>query len=217
MAQTTLKDFFPSAKKTKEGNKDNLRKRSLDSYTVPRGKKRKVAAGLRAQKDKLNVVLSSSKKAKRTTLQPSSTATPVVDLSMSKVATEGALNETTSPSPRGQPKNTKASSSSSPLSRGATCLKLALDKDKSPLISRGKEQLTSFKEARRKLFSESSEGSTSSSTKVKDEEPSNQPVNTSFVPSPMKKKQHGTPDSKSTPKLNHFKALQYDSPTKQEK
>ena len=208
-------------KKTKEGNKDNLRKRSLDSYTVPRGKKRKVAAGLTAQKDKLNIVLSSSKKSKKTILQPSSTATPVVDLSMSKVVsetTEGALNETTRicPSPRGQPINTRASPSSSPLSRGATCLKLALDKDKSPLISRGKEQLTSFKEARRKLFSESSEGSTSSSTKVKDEEPSNYPINTSCVPSPMKKKQQGTPDSKSTPKLNHFKALQYDSPTKQE-
>lgn len=199
-------------KKTEESNKGNFRKRSLDSYAVPRGKKRKVAAVLTVQKDKLNTASSSSKKAKKTTLQPSSKATPVVGLSET---TEGALNETTRirPSPRSQPINAKASPSLSPLSRGATCLKLALDKDKLPLISRGKEQETSFKEARRKLFSESSEGSTRSSTKIKDEEPSSHPVNTSYVPSPMKKQQ-GTPDSKSTPKLNHFKALQYDSPTK---
>jgi len=226
MAQKTLKEFFPSKKKTEESSKDIPRKRSLDSYAVPRGKKRKVATVLTVQKDIPNTVSSTSKQAKKTKVQSNSTATPVVSLAVSKAIsekTENTLSETTRTcaAPRSEPKNAKASLSDSPLSRGAACLKLALDKDKSsPLMSRGKEQVTSFRETRRKLFTGPSEGSTSSSIIIKDEkdtEPPHHPAQASHVPSPMKKQQKNTPDSMSAPKLNHFKALQYDSPTKRKR
>ena len=228
MAQTTLKDFFPSKKKTEENSKEVSRKRLLGSYTVPRAKKRKVATILTVQKDKPNASSTSSTKAKNTKLQSNSTTTPIVGPSTSKMAskaTESVIIETTTTcaTPRRELRNSKTSQSPSPLTRGAACLKLALDKGKtssSPLISQSKIQVKSFKEARRKLFIEPSEDSTSSAITVKEEkdkELSHHPVQTRHVPSPMKKQQQGTPDCKSSPKLNHFKALQYDSPTKKSK
>jgi len=212
MAQATLKDYFGSQKKKEDKDNDVSRKRSLESYAIPRGKKRKVASKPTVKKEKATSASSSSTKGTKARSQPSLTVTSLFDRSTKKVEEiEGETESAVTKSSASPTKDTKAVSP--PLSRGAACLKLLMNKNK---IS-SQEQVKSFEDARRKLFSEpeaSSSGSSSSTFEdKKDKALPLHTVRTSHMPSPTKKQQQSTTE-KSAPKLGHFKALQYDSPTK---
>ena len=163
MAQKTIKDYFPS-RKIQDRGKNATNKRSLESFTVPRSKRRRVTKVLTSQQeDKFshrderedNVSLRSTRTRSTSSLRSTPTASSSEILSPIREATPAG----------GKSSSTKLncletlSLTVSPLRRGAECVRLALEKKTSSPVKLGKEATSTMKgktETRRKLFSEDS-------------------------------------------------------------
>ena len=225
MAQATIKDYFPS-KKIQEKRKNVNTKRSLESLNAPQSKRRRVTKVLTNQREDKRESLCDI----RTSLSSST--------SINSYGAHDAVSEAAPASVKSSATNLHCfetlPTTSSPLRRGAECIRLALEKKTASPVSlgrNGKEKAPMLSETRRKLFC--SEVTTDHATTVKHITDDNVPVvkkaenesnnSSTYLPvnqringiTPLKNKT--TRGSKQTPKLKPFASLVYDSPTKSDK
>ena len=226
MAQATIKDYFPS-KKIQEKRKNVNTKRSLESLNAPQSKRRRVTKVLTNQRE--------DKRESSRDIRPILSSSTSIN---SYGAHDGPVNEAAPASVKSSATNLHCfetlPTTSSPLRRGAECVRLALEKKTASPVSlgrNGKEKAPMLSETRRKLFC--SEVTTDHVTTVKHTTDDNVPVvkktdnesdnSSTDLPvnqtingiTPLKNKT--TRSTKQTPKLKPFASLVYDSPTKSDK
>lgn len=240
MAQKTIKNYFPS-RKIQDRGKDAPTKRPIESFTVPRGKRRRVTKVFTNQRgDQSRDQEDDNKLYDIRTSFSSSSSTPTTNFhdtpSSRREATPAGANSCTAKLNCSE----SLPPTVSPLRRGAECVRLALgNKTSSPVtLAKDEKGVTPvFSETRRKLFSsEVASNSQTTAEHTSNEELPIPTVNKSVTidksdeshSASVKRPLNGisllkntTTDraekNKQVPKLKPFRSLQYDSPTKTDK